>query len=603
MKASDYIADFIVRLGVKHVFTVSGAGDLHILDSIHRNPELEYICNHHEQASAMAAYSYARVTRDIGVALVTTGPGATNAITGACDAWVDSVPCLIISGQVKYKDTICGKGLPLRQHGVQEVNIIEMVRPITKYAEMVTKAADLRFHLEKAVHIAKSGRPGPVWLDIPMDVQSAQIEPEKLVGFQIETTETRFCPGPNDCGRIINLIREAKRPVILGGFGVKAAGGEAEFISLVEQLGIPVLITWNAIDLMGSDHPLYVGRPGTYGQRAGNFAIQNCDLLINIGSRLSVPQVGYEYAEFARAAKKVYVDIDLAELQKFEQPPEVAVHSDAREFLLEMNLHLKGFNLPPEWNSWRARCVAWREKYPTALPEYREQIQGINSFTLVDTLSKLLSPDELIIPGASGTSFTCTHQALQIKHGQTCFTSNGFAEMGFDLPGAIGACIGGGRKRTILITGDGSIQMNLQELQTIRHHALPIKLFYMNNQGYLTIRQTQNNMFKGSYSGSSNETGVSFPDMQRVGQVYGFSMFKAEKFTELEGTIRRALDCDGPVICEIVMDPAQPLVPKLSFKQLPDGRLVSPPLEDLFPFLPREEFRSNMIIPTIKDDF
>ena len=603
MKASDYIADFIAGLGVKHVFTVSGAGDLHILDSLHRHPGLKYICNHHEQASAMGAYSYARLTKNIGVALVTTGPGGTNAITGVCDCWVDSVPCLIISGQVKYRDTIRGKGLPLRQLGVQEINIVEIVRPFTKYAEMVTSAKDLRYHLEKAVHLAKTGRPGPVWLDIPMDIQSTPIEPSELKSFTPEVAAKPAPPSKELCQKIAQMIRTAKRPTILAGFGIKAAGAETQFRTLIESLQIPVMITWNAIDLVGSDHPLYAGRPGTYGQRGANFVIQNCDLLINIGSRLSIPQIGYEYSEFARAAKKVYVDIEAAELQKFEIPPDVSVQADAGDFISALAQELKNFKPADEWASWRDYCRNLREKYPTAIPEYRKQERGINSFTFVDKLSDLLTPNELIIPGASGTSFTCTHQALRIKDGQTCFTSNGFAEMGFDLPGAIGACVAANNKRTILITGDGSIQMNLQELQTIRHHKLPIKLFYMNNQGYLTIRQTQNGMFKGNYSGSSLESGVTFPDMQELGRVYGIRMFKAEKLTELESAIRGALECEGPAICEIVMDPGQALVPKLSFKQMPDGKLVSPPLEDLFPFLPREEFRANMIIPTIKDDF
>lgn len=603
MKASDYIADFIFKLGVKHVFTVSGAGDLHILDSIHRHPDLNYICNHHEQACTMGAFSYARVTRNIGAALVTTGPGGTNAITGVCDAWVDSVPCLIISGQVKFKDTTRGKRLPLRQLGVQEINIIDIVRPFTKYAEMVANAADLRFHLEKAAHLAMSGRPGPVWLDIPMDVQAAQIEPDLLKRFD-SGSETAVPKASKEiCRTIVELIGQAKRPVILSGFGIKAARGENEFRELINLLQIPTLITWNAIDLLGSDHPLYAGRPGTYGQRGANFVIQNCDLLINIGSRLSIPQIGYEYSEFARAAKKVYVDIDQQELLKFDSAPDVAVHSDAKEFIVSLREALKEFSSRPDWNSWRKYCRSLRDKYSTALPEYRQQSFGINSFTFVDMLSDLLKSDELIVPGASGTSFTCTHQALRVKNGQTVFTSNGFAEMGFDLPGAIGACIGSNRKRTILITGDGSIQMNLQELQTIRHHKLPIKIFFMNNSGYLTIRQTQDNLFKGGYSGSGPVSGVTFPDIQKLGRVYEINMFKAEKFSELESAIRATLDCDGPAICEIVMDPKQLLVPKLSFKQLPDGRLVSPPLEDLYPFLPREEFRANMIIPTIKDDF
>jgi acetolactate synthase-1/2/3 large subunit len=605
MKASDYIAEYIFNLEVRHIFTVSGAGDLHILDSVHRHSTLEYICNHHEQASGMAAYSYARVTKNIGVALVTTGPGATNAITGVCSAWVDSVPLLMISGQVKYRDTIESRKLPLRQMGIQEINIIEMVRPVTKYAVMISCAEDLRYHIEKAVYLAKSGRPGPVWLDIPMDVQSAQIDPNSLRSFNPETEGGKLSLSSSlkeQAERCLELLKASRRPIILAGYGIKAAGAEREFLQLVERLGIPVCTTWNGIDLLDSTHELYVGRPGTYGQRGANFAIQNSDLILSIGARLSLPQVGYDYSEFGRAAVKIYVDIDPLELQKYEISPDLSICADAGEFIQTMhNLSQKIEGSKPDISLWRERCLIWRESYPTALPEYLEQKTGINSFTFVDFLSDELRDDELIVPGASGTSFTCTHQALRIKTGQTCFTSNGFAEMGFDLPGAIGACIGGGKKRTILITGDGSIQMNLQELQTIRHHKLPIKIFLLNNGGYLTIRHTQNALFKGSFSGSSGDSGVSFPDMNKIADVYGLKVFKVKAIEELRSTIRAVLDTQGPVLCEIMMDPAQLLVPKTSFKQMPDGRLVSPPLEDLFPLLPRDEFRSNMIIPTIKD--
>jgi acetolactate synthase-1/2/3 large subunit len=603
MKASDYIAEFIFKLGVRHVFTVSGAGDLHILDSVHRHNALDYICNHHEQASGMAAYSYSRVTKNIGVALVTTGPGATNAITGVCSAYVDSIPLLMISGQVKYHDTIESRKLPLRQMGIQEINIIEMVRPITKYAVMVSRQVDLRYHLEKAVYLAKSGRPGPVWLDIPMDVQSALIDPSNLRSFDAPIKAGTITPTLiKQTERCLELLRSSSRPIILAGYGIKAAGAENEFLKLVKRLGIPVCTSWNAIDMLDSNNELYAGRPGTYGQRGANFAIQNSDLILSIGARLSLPQVGYEYSEFGRAAVKIYVDIDPAELQKFEIPPDLPICADAGDFIRTMLNVIKGNDfMDSNISSWRERCLNWRIAYPTALPEYHEQKNGVNSFTFVDVLSDELRDDELIVPGASGTSFTCTHQALRIKSGQTCFTSNGFAEMGFDLPGAIGACIGAGKKRTILITGDGSIQMNLQEIQTIMHHRLPIKIFLLNNNGYLTIRHTQQALFKGSFSGSDGKSGVSFPNMNKIASVYGLKAFQVKAIEELRSTIRAILDTEGPVLCEIMMDPDQLLVPKTSFKQMPDGKLVSPPLEDLFPLLPRDEFRSNMIIPTIKD--
>ena len=603
MKASDYIARFIRDQGVRHVFTVSGAGDLHLLDSIRRQEGLDYVCNHHEQACGMAAYAYARVTRDLGVALVTTGPGGTNAITGVCSAWVDSIPCLILSGQVKYRDTIQAKGLPLRQMGVQEINIVDIVRPFTKYAALVTSAKDLRWHLEQAVHLARSGRPGPVWLDIPMDVQATPIDPAELRPFPLPAPLPASPLLAPQVAALVEMLRTAQRPVFLAGHGIKAAGAEAAFRALVDRLDVPVLLTWNAVDLLPSDHPRYVGRPGTYGQRGANFALQNSDLLLVVGSRLSLPQIGYDYTEFARAARKVYVDIDPAELAKFDPAPDLSICADAGEFLAALAHALPAGAPTGDIAAWRERCAGWRDRYPAALPEYRDQKNGVNSFTFIDLLSQELAEDELIVPGASGTAFTCTHQTLRIRAGQTCFTSNGFAEMGFDLPGAIGACVGAGGKRTILLTGDGSIQMNLQEMQTIRHHRLPIKIFYLNNQGYLTIRHTQTGLFKGEYSGSGQDSGVSFPDIQALGRVYDFTLFRVSTLAEARATIRAALDAPGPVICELVMEPMQLLVPKTSFKQLPDGSLVSPPLEDLFPLLPREEFRANMLIPTIKDDF
>lgn len=599
MKVSEYIADFVHRQGVGHVFTVSGAGDLHMLDAIRRHPSLDYFCNHHEQASGMAAYSYSCVTRNLGVVLVTTGPGGTNTITGICSAWVDSVPVLVLSGQVKRADMIGQTGV--RQHGIQEINIVDIVRPFTKYSVVVMDPHEIRFHLEKAVHLAKSGRPGPVWLDVPMDVQTAQVEPSTLIGFTVPAEVSRdeqratLCA---QCRTIKTWLQQAQRPVLLAGYGITAAGAQQQFRQLLDRLNIPVLVTWHGIDLVGSDHPLYVGRAGIYGQRGANFAIQNCDLLLSIGSRLSIPQVGYNYAEFARAAKKIYVDIDPAELHKFSIAPDLSICSDAGVFL-DVLLEETAAYRSSEISVWRNRCQKWRDQFPVALPEYHQQPTAVNSFTFVDVLSDELSADELIIPGASGTAFTCTHQALRTKQGQTCFTSNGFAEMGFDLPGAIGACVAAGGKRTILITGDGSIQMNLQELQTIIHHRLPIKLFVLNNCGYLTIRQTQTGLFDGKLAGSSLDTGVSFPDMQQIGRVYGFAMFRVNKHAQLREVVHDALAAPGPVICEVVMDPQQLLIPKTSFKQFPDGRLVSPPIEDLYPFLPRDEFNANMIIPSI----
>jgi acetolactate synthase I/II/III large subunit len=602
MKVSDYIIQFITKLGVGHIFTVAGAGNVHLLDSMRRNEQIEYICNHHEQACAMAMYAYSRVTENFGVCIVTTGPGATNAITGVCSAWVDSIPGLIISGQVKTSDTIRDTGV--RQFGIQEINIVEMVTPITKYAVMVRDPQMIRYELEKAVYLAREGRPGPSWLDIPLNVQAAQVDPDKLTSFPVPPTlsEERKARLREQAQKVIQLINASERPIILAGHGIRLANALPEYAALINKLQIPVLTTWNAIDLMPSDHELYVGRPGIYGQRGANFAIQNSDFFLSIGSRLSIPQVGYDYSQFARAAKKVYVDIDPHEINKFPTPPDITVAADAKEFIDELlaviDTDHKKHNIEP----WKKRCSEWRDKYPVDIPEYAIHNNKVNIFHFISVLSEELSDDELIIPTASGSGFTSSHQALKIKQGQRCFTSNGFAEMGFDVPGAIGACIGANRKRVVTVTGDGGVQMNIQEFQTIIHHNLPIKLFILNNNGYLTIRHTENALFNGNQSGTDPETGVSIPDIQKIGQAYGFKTFQIVEQEHMRETIRKVLDEPGPVICEMVMDPNQPLVPKTSFKQLPDGRMISPPIEDLFPFLDREEFLGNMIIPVIQSD-
>jgi len=601
MKVSDYIVQFVASLGVKEVFIVSGAGNVHILDSIRRNDRVSYICNHHEQACAMAMYAYSRATENFGVCVVTTGPGATNAITGVCSAWTDSIPGMVISGQVKRADMMGNLGV--RQKGIQEINIIDIVKPITKYAVMVCDPQMIRFELEKAVHIAMSGRPGPVWLDIPLDVQASQVDPDTLPTFA-EDRKSRSIDNEHlriQVAEAVRLLNEAERPVLLAGHGIRLARALPEFGELIRKLQVPILSTWNAIDLIPSDHDLYVGRPGTYGQRGANFAIQNCDLLLSIGSRLSIPQVGYDYSQFARDARKIYVDIDRFELDKFPISPDVSVCADARDFIVSLLENLDTDYVPQDISRWRNRCSEWRDKYPVNLPEYALQKDSVNLFYFLTVLSEEMADDEIIVPTASGSGFTGSHQALMIKHNQRCFTSNGFAEMGFDLPGAIGTCIALNKRRVVTVTGDGGMQMNIQELQTIIHHDLPIKLFVLNNQGYLTIRHTQNALFNGMQSGTGPDTGVSLPDILKVGNAYGFSTFQISEHGHMRERIREALESPGPVICEVVMDPIQLLIPKTSFRQLPDGSLISPPLEDLYPFLDREEFLANMIIPPVEE--
>lgn len=599
IKVSDFIADFISKLEVKHVFTVSGAGDLHLIDSIRRRSDLNLICNHHEQASAMSAYSYSRATKNFGVCIVTTGPGATNAITGMIDCWVDSVPCLYISGQVQKKYQI-GK-LGIRQNGIQEINIIDMVKPVTKYASCIDDPQKIRWFLEKAVYEAKSGRPGPSWLDIPMDIQTSYVKEDELVGYVPEKIKPNTI-SEITMNEIISLIENSERPILLLGHGVKASSSENLIPELLVTLNFPVCVGWNAIDLVESEHPLYVGRFGTYGQRAANFAIQNSDLLISIGSRLNITQTGYVYEEFAREAKKIYIDIDINELNKFPIQPEYALNVDAKYFIIELLKKLKSKNIDKKEIShkkWVIKIKNWIKKYPVALPEYKKEKKYLNSFTLIDILTNELAENDVIIPTASGSGFTSFHQAAKIKKGQTIYTSNGFAEMGFDIPGAIGAAVATD-KNIWQTTGDGGVQMNIQELQTLVHHKLPVKLFIHSNKGYLTIRHTQNSLFEGNYTGSSHESGVSLPSFKKLAKAYGIPFFKINNSKKAKTIIKKMSETSGPCICEVEMDPSQPLVPKTSFKILPDGKLVSPPIEDLYPFLDRKEFLSNMIIKPIK---
>lgn len=596
MKVADYIVQFVRNQGVRHVFAISGAGNLHILDSIYRDGRLSCLCTHHEQAAAMAMEAYARTTGNFGVCCVTTGPAGSNAITGVLGAWLDSTPCLMLSGQVKREHTSGNSGL--RQLGVQEFNIVKVVESFTKYAAMVDDPALIRFHLEKAVHLAKSGRPGPSWLDLPADVLGAQVDPATLKPYV--PPPSPHVPGllAHQAAQVLSLLERAERPLLLAGNGIRLSHAVPTLRSWLARYKIPIATSWNGIDLVESDHRLYVGRPGVYGQRGANFALQNCDLLLAVGSRLSIPQVGYDPKHFARGAKMVVVDIDPAELKKEISRRALHVQADAGDFLescLAVPGRFRGKDIAP----WRARCRAWRDRYPTNLPEYREQKKHVNSYYFIDTLSEVMDARGVVVTDM-GTSFTCTHQTFRIKRGQRLFTSSGLASMGFGLPGAIGACLASGRQ-VVCLSGDGALQMNIQELQTVVHYQLPIKLFVFNNNGYLTIRQTQRGMFAGRLAGSDPGSGVSCPDIIKVGRAYGLPTAKISSHADLKKTLKGLLAKPGPGIIEIMMDENQPLIPRISSQLLPTGRMVSKPLEDLFPFLERGEFKENMIVPPLEE--
>ncbi|TAM45953.1 MAG: thiamine pyrophosphate-binding protein [Gammaproteobacteria bacterium] len=594
MKLSDYVASFIADLGVKDVFSVSGGGAMHLVDSVGKSERLAYIPTHHEQAAAMAAEAYSRIA-GMGVGLFTTGPGGTNALTGVACAWIDSIPTLYLSGQVTRDTLLDGTGL--RQYGIQESDVVTLARPITKYAVCVTNEKDIRYELEKAAYIAKSGRPGPVWVDIPLDVQSRQINPSELRGFTPppEVNSLRRKSVGSQVESCLSMLRSAKRPVLICGYGVRLAGAQDEFRRLVDSLGIPVVSSWTASDLLDSSNPYYVGRSGIFGDRPSNFAVQNADLLLVIGSRMSIPQVGYNYQTFAREARIVMVDIDQAEISKPSLHVDLGIVADARRFIVEMQSGLDKGAARPDAAAWVRRCQEWKVKYPVALPEYRDLKQGINSFYFVDRLSDRLPADAVVVTDM-GTSFTCTMQTFKVKLGQRLTTASGHAPMGYGLPGAIGACFGNGRRKTICISGDGGLQMNIQELQTMAHFRLPIILFVINNGGYLTIKHMQQNHF-GRYVGSESGSGLSCPDMMKVAHAYGIPARRIADQASLLRELDDVLAQPGPYICEIMMPEDQPLIPRLSSLKKPDGTIISKPLEDLYPFLDRKEFKENMLIP------
>lgn len=597
VRVADYIARFLEERGVRHVFLVTGGGAMHLNDAFGRRPGLAYVACHHEQACAMAAESYFRTSGRVAAVNVTTGPGGTNAITGVYGAWVDSLAMFVVSGQVKWETTIRSTELPLRQLGDQEIDIVSVVAPITKYAEVVRDPGSIRFHLEKAWHLATSGRPGPVWLDVPMNVQGALVDPDALDGFVPEPARWETADLAASCRTLLDRLARAERPVVFAGGGVRISGRHAEFLALVDRLGVPVVTGWNAHDAIPNGHPLFVGRPGTVGDRAGNFAVQNADLLLVLGSRLNIRQVSYNWQAFAREAWKVMVDVDAAELKKPTLSIDLPVHADLRDFFPALAA-LPWAGPTDAHRRWLDWCRERVRRYPVVLPEYRAKAEPVNPYVFVEELFRALPEDELVVTG-DGTACVVTFQAADLKRGQRLYTNSGCASMGYDLPAAIGACFASGGKRVVCIAGDGSMQMNLQELQTIATYGLPIKLFVLDNQGYHSIRQTQQSYFPDNVVGCGRESGLGFPDPAKLAAVYGAGFRKVRRHEELAAAIAATLDGPGLQMCHVELDLEQPFAPKLASRKLPDGRMVSSPLEDLAPFLPREELAENMLVEMV----
>ncbi|GLC26699.1 thiamine pyrophosphate-binding protein [Roseisolibacter agri] len=597
MKLSDYVVEFVADQGVKHVFMLPGGGAMHLNDSLGKCERLAYVCNLHEQASAIAAEAYARVTNDLACAMVTTGPGGTNAITGVAGAWLDSTPVLFLSGQVKRADL--KGGTALRMLGVQEIDIVSLVAPITKYAVTVTDPVTIRYHLERAVWLARNGRRGPVWIDIPLDVQAAQVDPAMLDGFTPPTEREGECTDvAKAAARVLAMLAGAERPVILAGNGVRSAGAVEELRAFAERHGIPVLTTWLGHDLIADDHQLFAGRPGGIAPRYANFALQNSDLLLIIGARMDLALMAYAPERLARGARKVMVDVDPAEIAKLRDGIEMPVVADAGDFL-RAALSASGADPAGDYAAWRERCRSWKARYPLVQPEHRSCADGVSMYHFSDVLSDELASDDVITPGSSGFACEIFLLVARVKAGQRLFHNRGTGAMGFGLPASIGACIASGR-RTISVDGDGGFQMNIQELATVATHGLPIKFFVVNNGGYASIRTSQANYF-GRLVAADATSGVRLPDVTAVAAAYGLPTARINSPDGLRARIREVLDRPGPVVCEVRVPDDEPRGPRVASAQRPDGSMVSKPLEDLWPFLDREEFLANMIVAPVAE--
>lgn len=607
-RLSDYVANFLASHGVTDVFSVVGGGAMHLNDALGHHSSLHVTYNHHEQACAIAAEAYARLENRIAAVCVTTGPGGTNALTGVLGGWLDSIPMFIISGQVRYDTTaryaLQFTGTPLRAMGDQEFDITKSVSAMTKYAVMIEDPQTIRYHLEKAWHLAITGRPGPVWLDIPVNFQGCYIETDSLTGYDSAEDDALLPPpvGDDTIQMVLEKIRTAKRPVFHAGYGTRLSGGYSAFRSVAEKLGIPIVTYWNAVDLIEDEHPLYCGRAGNMGDRPGNWAIQNADVILAVGTRISIRQVGYNWKTWARAAEVIMVDIDPAELKKPTLHVEHPIWADARDFLQKLDAAVS--NVPVNHASdWLDTCQRWKREYPAVLPrQWEENGETANVYAFVRYLSSQL-PENSLTAVSNGACCVVGNQAYVIQKGSRMANNSAVASMGYGLPAAIGTCIAGGRRATICLEGDGSIMMNLQELQTILTNRLPIKIFLINNNGYHSIRLTQNNLFKEHGKvGIGPESGdLSFPEFERLAKAFGYPYYSAHSNAEMKAVVDAVLPLDGPVFCEIFTDTQQVWEPKSSTKRLPDGTLVSPPLEDLAPFLPREELAQQMFIPLMSE--
>lgn len=641
-RLADYVADFLVAHGVTDVFSVVGGGAMHLNDAFGHRDDLHVTYGHHEQACAMAAEAYARLDNRIAVVCVTTGPGGTNALTGVLGGWLDSIPMFVISGQVRYDTTArfasSYTGTPLRAMGDQEFDITRAVSHMTKYATMIEDPLQIRYCLERAWHLATTGRPGPVWIDIPVNFQGMTIETEELEGYD-SAEDDALLPLPvseETVREVLAKIRRAKRPVFHAGYGIRLSGAYETFRCVIEKLNIPVVTYWNAVDLIEDAHPLYCGRAGNMGDRAGNWAIQNADLILAVGTRISIRQVGYNWKTWARAAEVIMVDIDAAELKKPTLHVEMPIWADAKDFLEKLEreadkagepgtkaspaaveAQMDGGSQEPgttqgeegpqaagdaqDRENWLSTCARWKREYPVVQEKHWEENgESANVYAFIRYLSEHL-PENSLTAVSNGACCVVGNQAYVIGKGSRMANNSAVASMGYGLPAAIGTCIGGGRRETICLEGDGSIMMNLQELQTVVTNRLPVKIFLINNAGYHSIRITQTNLFSKHFCGIGPESGdLSFPEFEKIAAAFGLPYLAAYSNETMKQVVDEALAAEGPLLVEIFTDTSQVWEPKSATKRLEDGTLVSPPLEDLAPFLPREELERQMFIPMVE---
>jgi acetolactate synthase-1/2/3 large subunit len=600
IKLSDYVTQFLANRKLKHIFMLTGGGCMHLVDSFGRQGGMEYVCCLHEQAVAYATQAYAEFTSDLSAALVTTGPGGTNTVSGLAAAWLDSTACLFLSGQVKRSDLMTGRGV--RSMGPQEVDIIAVVSPLTKYAKTLTEPNDVRYELEKAVYLATTGRRGPVWLDFPLDVQATLVDETSLRGFSPEPVEDSSNEIKQEVAVAIRMLKRAERPVLFVGNGARQAHLEGLVEEVVNLLKIPTLLTWKSMDMLPENHPFFAGRPGSVASRGSNFTQQNADWIMVLGARLDLPQIAFSHRNFARAARKVLVDVDANEIAKFDMAIDVPVCADAGDFLRELLGQLKKAALP-DTSTWLKKAKDWLTKYPVVLPEYWNEDDGVvNPYVLLDELSEQCTPEDVLAPGSSGACSDIFLQCFRLKNGQRVVNSPSLGAMGTGLPGSIGTCLASGKRRTICVNGDGGFQLNIQDLETVRRLSLPIKYFILCNGTYASIIGAQSNHFRGRLVGSDPSSHLTLPDVMKVAEAYGIKAMEIKDHKSLREGVSAVLASRGPVVCAVKVSSDQPTVPRATASTRADGTIVSLPMEDMAPRLPRSEFLANMIVPPLGDE-